>query len=70
MTFVGGEALTWSFKGDGNFIVDLIDPSDGTLVDNIVNTIGRGSDSTQVTDAGEYALDVTANGAWSISITP
>ncbi|MFI5261108.1 MAG: hypothetical protein ACHQZR_00975, partial [Candidatus Limnocylindrales bacterium] len=70
VTFVGGETVTWSFKGDGTFIVDLIDPSDGSLVDNVVNTIGRGSDSTQVTDAGEYALDVTANGAWTISATP
>jgi hypothetical protein len=70
VTFVGGEALTWTFKGDGHFIVDIIDPSDGSPVDNVVDTIGGGSDSTQVSDAGEYALDVTANGAWSVAIAP
>ena len=70
VTFIGGETLTWSFTGDGNLTVDLIDPSDGTLVDNVVDTIGRGSDTAPITDAGEYALDVTANGAWSIAIAP
>lgn len=68
--FSGGETATWSAKGDGNFIVDLIDPTDGSPVDNVVNTIGAGADSTQIYSSGPYALEVTANGPWTISITP
>jgi hypothetical protein len=70
ITFAGGETVTLSHKGSGNFIVDLIDPSDGSMVDNIANTIGSGNETTQVYHSGDYALDVTADGPWTISIAP
>jgi hypothetical protein len=70
VTLVGGETVTWSYKGDGNFIVDLISTTDGSTADSLVNTIGSGSDNTVPYDTGNLALDVTAGGAWTVSITP
>jgi hypothetical protein len=70
VSFIGGETVAWTYKGDGNFIVDLISPTDGTTVDNLVNTVGPGADNTVPYDTGDLALDVTASGAWTVSITP
>jgi hypothetical protein len=62
---------TWSHSGSGNFIVDVIDPADGSSVDNVANVIGKSKDSTELYGhAGPIALDVTADGAWTISVSP
>ena len=67
----GDATLTLSHKGKGNFIVSLIDTSDGSPVEFIANEIGKVSGETQIYGlSGEYALDVLADGSWSITIEP
>lgn len=69
ITFVGGETVTWTYKGDGSFLVDLISATDGTTVQNLVTTSGPGADNTVPYVTGALALRVTATGAWTVSIT-
>jgi hypothetical protein len=69
VAFVGGETITWSYKGDGAFVVDLISATDGTTVQNLVTTTGPGADNTVPYTTGALALRVTATGAWTVSIT-
>jgi hypothetical protein len=69
VTFVGGETVSWSFKGDSSFSVDLISPTDGTTVQNLVTTTGPGEDNTVPYTTGALALRVAATGAWTVSIT-
>ena len=67
----GDATLKLRHKGRGNFIVTLINTSDGSQVDFIANEIGKVSGDTQVYGlSGEYALDVLADGSWSITIEP
>ncbi|ORT57184.1 lipase chaperone [Streptomyces sp. CB03238] len=52
-----------------NFIVELLDPS-GQTKDLLVNTIGRYDGSKGVgLSAGRYRLNVTADAAWSVTVT-
>lgn len=69
ITFVGGETVTWTFKGDGSFVVDLISTADGTTVQNLVTTTGPGADNTVPYVTGALALRVTASGAWTVSVS-
>ena len=69
VAFVGGETVSWSYKGDGSFIVDLISPPDGTTVQNLVTATGPGADDTVPDSTGALALRVNAMGDWSLSIT-
>jgi hypothetical protein len=68
--YSGGLCL-WKVKHNGtsNFQVHLLDTK-GREIDTCINEIGR-YDGTQVIPikkAGEYMLNVTADGAWSITI--
>lgn len=66
----GDYTVTFSHAGGGNFIVQLV-PADGSMFDgeSIANEIGRVKASTQVYGVeGDYYFDVTAGGAWTISI--
>ncbi len=66
----GNLTVSWVYTGPGNFIVNLDDTLDGSQADTIANVIGRSSDSTQLfNDIGVFALDVTADGPWAISVT-
>jgi hypothetical protein len=66
----GDVTIAFSHKGSGNFIVELIDASDGSYIDTLVNEIGITSGQTYEYGVdGTYALDVTADGAWSVSIS-
>jgi hypothetical protein len=70
VTLSGDYTVTFSHRGSGNFIVYLV-PVDGGLFDgeSISNEIGKVDDSTEVYGLdGDYYLDVTADGAWEISI--
>ncbi|HLY12896.1 MAG TPA: hypothetical protein VKR24_00985 [Candidatus Limnocylindrales bacterium] len=69
VTFLGGETITWTYKGAGSFILDLISASDGTTVQNLVTTTGPGEDNTVPYTTGALALRVTATGSWTVSIT-
>jgi hypothetical protein len=68
---IGDQAtVKWTYKGSGNFIVDVIDPADGSPVDNAANLIGNSTDSTQLyNDGGLVAFDVTADGTWTLTVT-
>jgi hypothetical protein len=62
--------VAWTYTGSGNFIVDLIDPTDGSPADSVANLIGTSTDSTQLYNhAGLFALDVTADGPWKLTVT-
>lgn len=55
--------------GTSNFAVKLLD-SDGQAVDLLVNEIGKfdGSKAVGVVNKGEYILDISANGKWTVKI--
>lgn len=66
----GDYTVTFSHSGSGNFIVQLIPPG-GSVFDgeSVANEIGKVKDSTEVYGLdGDYYFDVTANGAWTMSI--
>lgn len=67
----GDVTVKWSHAGTGNFIVYLIDANDGSPVDGVANVIGIGSDETVLYGHhfGVLAFDVTADGAWSLTVT-
>ena len=61
--------VTLTHTGSSNFAIWLLD-SDGENVDLLVNEIGSfdGSTALGIEVAGAYALDITADGAWTIKI--
>lgn len=60
----GTVTVRWLYGGSGNFIVDLVDPTDGGSIDSVANLIGKSTDSTQLYGhAGPVALDVVADGS-------
>lgn len=61
--------VTMTHTGSSNFIVWLRD-SNGQDVELLVNRIGSfdGSTAFGITDSGPYALDIDADGAWTIGI--
>jgi hypothetical protein len=66
----GDLTIKWSHKGSGNFIVSLIDPTDGSPVDGVANVIGKATDETiSYGQDGIRAFDVIADGAWTLSVT-
>lgn len=65
----GDVTIAYSHKGSGNFIVDLVDADTGQSGDLLVNEIGKvASDTSEFGLNGNYALNVIADGAWSISV--
>lgn len=62
-------AITYSFEGDGNFINWLID-DEGDQVDLLINEIGsiEGARAFSLPNAGEYRMDIDADGPWSLTI--
>jgi hypothetical protein len=69
----GTLTVKWVFNGSGNFIVGLIDATDGSQADSVANLIGPSSDSTQLYNhSGTFAFDVIADGPWTltVSLTP
>jgi len=70
--FLASGTLTvkWTTTGTGNFIVELIDPTDGSPADSVANLIGKSTDSTQLYNHdGPFAFDVTADGPWTLTVT-
>lgn len=70
LSLAGDYTVAFSHAGSGNFIVRLV-PSDGSILgsESIANEIGKVKDSTEVYGLdGDYYFDVTADGAWTISI--
>jgi hypothetical protein len=57
-------------QGSSNFTIWLVD-SNGKKVDLLVNVNGEfgGSKAEGITTAGDYLLDISADGAWSVDIT-
>ncbi|MDI6885804.1 MAG: hypothetical protein QMD22_05555 [archaeon] len=55
--------------GDSNFAVRLLD-DEGDKVDLLVNEIGEfdGSKAVGIKKQGDYILDVSADGRWTITI--
>jgi hypothetical protein len=60
-----------NYSGSDNFIVWLMDAKTGQNIDLIANEIGsfNGSKAVGITSAGDYILNVQANGPWTINIT-
>jgi hypothetical protein len=66
----GGYIFTSTYSGDGNFVVWIKD-SNGNMVGLAANTIDSSTGSKMVhLDADTYYAEVTANGPWTITITP
>ncbi|MCR8669553.1 TM2 domain-containing protein [Agrococcus sp. HG114] len=69
----GAGIVTASHNGSANFIVQVLDASNGMTGDLLVNTIGAysGTAAYGITAFGEGArLQVTADGAWELTIAP
>jgi hypothetical protein len=56
-------------SGESNFAIWLLD-SNGNKVDLMVNEIGSfdGSKAEHITTAGDYVLDITADGPWTVEV--
>jgi hypothetical protein len=69
-TGTGKQYFTMTHSGQSNFAVTLKDEN-GKYIALLINEIGSysGKKSANLT-IGKYYLDVTANGAWTIDITP
>jgi hypothetical protein len=67
-TGTGLRIFTMKYSGGGNYIIWLKD-SQGNNIDLLVNDIGsyNGKKSAKLT-SGDYYLDITASGPWSIEI--
>lgn len=67
----GNMTVNWTHMGSGNFIVELIDASDGSPAESVANSIGKGSDTTALYGhTGIFSFDVTADGVWSLEVSP
>ncbi|SFS11336.1 TM2 domain-containing protein [Agrococcus baldri] len=69
----GAGIVTASHNGSANFIVQVLDASNGSTGDLLVNTIGAYSGTAVygVSAFGEgVRLQVTADGAWELTIAP
>ncbi|WP_206448096.1 TM2 domain-containing protein [Agrococcus sp. KRD186] len=69
----GAGIVTSSHNGSANFIVQVLDASNGSTGDLLVNTIGAYSGTAVygVSAFGEgVRLQVTADGAWELTIAP
>ncbi|GEK79100.1 TM2 domain-containing protein [Agrococcus baldri] len=69
----GAGIVTASHNGSANFIVQVLDASNGSTGDLLVNTIGAysGTAAYGITAFGEgVRLQVTADGAWELTIAP
>ncbi|MFL5779489.1 MAG: hypothetical protein ACJ761_11200 [Chloroflexota bacterium] len=65
----GDLRVRFSHRGRGAFVVSLVDATTGRVVDTPVNRSGRSSGQTTSFGLdGVYALDVVANGAWSVAV--
>jgi hypothetical protein len=66
----GLSIFSMQHQGSANFSIWLMDSS-GKKVDLLVNVVGEfgGSKAEGITTAGDYLLDITADGQWSVDIT-
>jgi hypothetical protein len=72
MPFAAKGALTvsWTNSGAGNFIVELAYATDGNFADSVANLIGKSTGSAQlINHQGPFALEVNANGPWTLTVT-
>ena len=66
----GEVSIKYRHKGTSNFIVHIVDAETGDAVDGVVNEIGKvSSETSEYGLSGVYALDVVADGAWTVSIS-
>lgn len=67
----GLSVFSTTYRGSDNFIVWLMDGETGQNIDLIANEIGssNGSKAVGITSAGDYILNVQANGPWTVTIT-
>jgi glycopeptide antibiotics resistance protein len=70
IAFLGAEAIAWTHEGTGAFRIVAIDPVGGSTVEPLVDTVGPGSKTFAFGSRGTYALGVSADGAWTVSIKP
>ena len=70
IAFLGAEAIAWTHEGTGAFGIDVIDPTDGSTVEKLVNTVGPGSRTIAFGKRGTYALAVSADAPWTVAIKP
>lgn len=65
----GAMVLVYEHSGDSNFIVEVIDEETGKTVDVPINEIGEASGAAAIpNDGGDYRLDITADGEWSVEV--
>jgi hypothetical protein len=65
----GLRTFSMTYAGQHNFIVKLTD-SEGGYIDTLINTMGPYSGKKTATlNTGEYVLDITASGPWTIDIS-
>jgi len=67
----GLSEFSTTYHGSDNFIVWLMDGNTGQNIDLIANKIGSDNSTKAVgiTSAGDYILNVQANGPWTVTIT-
>ena len=65
----GLSVFKMTHSGNSNFIVYLLD-TEGNKVELLVNKIGvfNGSKAIKINKAGDYLLDITAGGQWTVNI--
>jgi hypothetical protein len=66
----GLSVFKMTYKGSSNFAPTLLDGADGETVDLLANEIGQftGSKAVGIKREGQYLIDVTASGPWTIAI--
>jgi hypothetical protein len=71
MTEAGTKIFSMHHTGDRNFAVTLKDDSTGKYISLLVNDIGLyNGKKSEMLAVGNYSLDITADGEWTIGITP
>jgi hypothetical protein len=70
IAFLGAEAIAWTHEGPGAFRIVAIDPAGGSAVEQLVDTVGAGSKTIAFGSRGTYALEVSADGRWTVSVKP
>lgn len=66
----GAARFNLTYSGEDNFIVDVLDSNGNIAQPGIANAIGSYNGSRVVNlPSGDYMLDVTANGQWTITVS-
>jgi hypothetical protein len=66
----GLRRVTFTHTGGRNFIVQLLDATDGRTLDYVTNVIGPadGSQGVQIRQAGVFIFTVEADGPWTLAV--